>query len=925
MSYFQKNIEALQNASATLAKNLSDIKEVEDFEIYMDENDVATLNFVQTKHFIALYEGSPAERCQTQIKEFEIFAKYPYLYFYGFGNGTFLKHLLTNQNHKCIVVIEPEPELLYVVLHMIDFSQEIENGRLVLFGKNEVTFPVARALFDHYEEQKYAKVYDLHIMTSYYEKCFHEDMLEVNRRLIEGAYHAINAAGNDAKDALIGLKHHIINLAKLFETPPLVDLLNKLNTTDTAVLVSTGPSLTKQLPLLKKIAPYVRIIAVDASFPVLYKAGIKPDVVVSMERVKESARFFEQVPKDGYQDVVIALSSLQHKDVIESPKGGILQISLRPLGYMIATGPKEWGFLGIGSSAANMGYELIFYSGFKNCILIGQDLAYAEDGASHAKGHVFGENDVQTKETDVWVEGWGGEKKVRTNHTWTMFRNFFEKDIGDIKDRMLTINATEGGARIFGTKELSFEKAIEICVNQSQKKKNLELAYMSQEQQKDVATQTWGNVKEIKNYVSALLEEVKVLFLDVANASERELETLAILELQSLISRVEKIKARYSEELFERVVWHIAQSIMLVQEVDLVPLEVYICNDQEAEKERLFHLVQQYKRWLFSFASVMDATLKTIDYAKARTLINEVDVIGVFVNDEKIDSFTYHDLTPNAGRVFDVDMRGILYDVPDEYQEKINAVAFRDAKSGEALPRAFVDVIKRDDEKYNELSFMKSLEEPITESLEVRCYKKKTLGFLATDEDLDDTALMEYFLELLYKIEKLEVHVFTFDDQVEKRAKTFFSDYVKQVSFFKINHISMLIENVNIAVLTHKTVLNYKIFALLQEKTHILVLHFNETAKEMSIGSVKQLHLQNKHPLLMNPEYFGFTYEALKKADMSVHRTLYENYFGSIDEDENLYEFAYIKVIKNVLNNTEMRNFVVDYLKAEYQYNVSRN
>ncbi|MGB3961895.1 MAG: DUF115 domain-containing protein, partial [Sulfurimonas sp.] len=187
MSYFQKNIEALQNASATLAKNLLDIKEVEDFEIYMDENDVATLNFVHTKHFIPLYESSPAERCQTQMEEFEMFAKYPYLYFYGFGNGTFLKYLLTNSKHKRIVVIEPETELLYVVFHMIDFSQEIANGQLVIFGKNDVTFPVARGLFDHYEEQKYAKVYDLHIMTSYYEKCFHEDMLEVNRRLIEGA------------------------------------------------------------------------------------------------------------------------------------------------------------------------------------------------------------------------------------------------------------------------------------------------------------------------------------------------------------------------------------------------------------------------------------------------------------------------------------------------------------------------------------------------------------------------------------------------------------------------------------------------------------------------------------------------------------------------------------------------------------------
>lgn len=58
------------------------------------------------------------------------------------------------------------------------------------------------------------------------------------------------------------------------------------------MIVSTGPSLYKQLPLLKEHADKITIFSVDASFPILVKHGIKPDVVVTLERVEPTADFF---------------------------------------------------------------------------------------------------------------------------------------------------------------------------------------------------------------------------------------------------------------------------------------------------------------------------------------------------------------------------------------------------------------------------------------------------------------------------------------------------------------------------------------------------------------------------------------------------------------------------------------------------------
>lgn len=921
MQFFQINLEALQTKNPHLAQRLQSIDEVKDFEIFMDENDVKTLNFVHAKHFIPLYGASPAQTIQKQIEEFQKFAKYPYLYFYGLGNGVFLKHLLQNPLCKRVVAVEPELELLYVVLHMVDFKEELLEGRLVLLGFDEVTFPNARALFNLYQEQKYAKIYDLHIMSEYYTNLFGEHIQECNRRFIEGLYHAVNGAGNDAKDALVGLEHHIINLPKLFQTPPLIDLLNKLNTTDTAVLVSTGPSLTKQLPLLKEIAPYVRIIAVDASFPILYKAGIKPDVVVSMERVKESARFFQQVPLDGYEDVVIALSSLQHKEVIDAIKGGTLQISLRPLGYMMVSGPKEWGYMGIGTSAANMGFELIFYSKFKNCILIGQDLAYSDEGTSHAHGHVFGVKNVQTKETDVWTLGWGGEKNVRTNHNWTMFRNFFEKDLADIKDAMLTVNATEGGARIFGAHELSFAQAVQAYVKSTKQKEPLKLTDMPREKHEQIERAAWAKIEEITAYVKALLEETKELFLDVASASEKGEELLGMQELQELILRIERLKEKHQEEIFEQVLWHIAQSMLLAQEIDIAPVEVYFCEDETVEKERLYHLVHRYKSWLFSFAGIMDAILKTILHAKAITRYEKVKDIDVFIDNQKIDTLACLSLSAQKGRVFNGEVRGILYDVPDAYQGQIEHVVFKDAKSGEILPEAFVSVIRRDDAKYNELSFMKSLEEPIDEEVIKDLYCPNAIGFLATEENLEDEEFVGYIKELMIDFPMYHFKALIFNDQMKADVLNIFENKCMQICV--INSVADMIENIEVYVSNNERnrqdteVLYY----LRKVSTDVLCMGLYLNQQSVTIEEQEKNNTEYFSKFFDNLEYLGFTKEDKAKYGESFHAIWYkkasETYNVPIDFDpkQSMVKAYLTWNLKLGFNNHEFFKYALDFAK----------
>jgi len=120
----------------------------------------------------------------------------------------------------------------------------------------------------------------------------------------------------------------------------------------------------------------------------------------------------------------------------------------RPFGYTFYFDFAEWGYIGKGMSAANLAYEICALSLFEQIVFIGQDLSYGKDGSSHAKDHIFGENEVKQKKAIAEVEAYGGDGMVKTTLVWKLFLNFFEDDIAEanLAGYSKTIDATEGGA-----------------------------------------------------------------------------------------------------------------------------------------------------------------------------------------------------------------------------------------------------------------------------------------------------------------------------------------------------------------------------------------------------------------------------------------------------------------------------------------------
>ncbi|MBX1886858.1 motility associated factor glycosyltransferase family protein [Campylobacter peloridis] len=509
---FLKNTQALFEVDQILAYELRKLTNTQRFQLI--ENKI-----FDTYNQIFLDENHSFD--------FEKFELYPVLFFYGFGDGKFFLELLKNQHLKHIVIFEDELEILYLAFHMIDFSAFLRKEKLILFFTPNINTAQIKVLFNYPNIKHTLKIFNFHFYNEFYTNFYSSNAQNIMQTLLNIIKTLMLTRGNDPKDALIGIKHNVINLEKIITHTPFKSLIkDRKAKVKNAIIVSTGPSLIKQLPLLRKYQENAVIFSADSSYAILAKEGIKPDYVFSLERVDFTSEFFNNDFGDFDKDILFVIASLTHPKTIEylEKNNRNYLLVLRPLFFESKLGLNEYGFLGNALSVANMAYELAGALRFENIILIGQDLAYSDDGKSHPKEHLYGD---QGDEEVVYKEitAYGGNGKVKTQLTWYLFLKSFEKDIALVKNilNIKTYNATEGGARIEGTIEKPFK---EVCEEMLKEKidKNIALTKPKNPQKK---------IKQCKEKLIKQTRQCEIFINECKKAiKEKNLEKLEKLRLK---------------------------------------------------------------------------------------------------------------------------------------------------------------------------------------------------------------------------------------------------------------------------------------------------------------------------------------------------------------------------------------------------------
>ncbi|HEE6696281.1 TPA: motility associated factor glycosyltransferase family protein, partial [Campylobacter coli] len=511
---------------------------------------------------------------------------YPVLYFYGFGNGILFKALLQNKNHQHIVVFEKDIEIIWIMFHILDFSNELQNSRLMVLNTNKLEIQDYNELCSSKPFFQFSRIYFLELMSHYYER-FHEDILGLNKKLAENFKHSIVSHGNDPKDALQGIEQFVYNLPQMITHPSYKELLSKRKgVSDTAIIVSTGPSLTKQLPLLKKYASKATIFCADSSYPILAKHGIKPDYVLSLERIPLTSEFFNNDFGEFDKDILFVLKSYVHPHTtkyLQKNNRNFMLVSTYA-SFIQYLKLDYFGYFNMGKSVANMSYLLTEYLNYKNIILIGQDLAYAKDGFSHTKDYKNldkHEGHFQRDKGKFQCLAYGGNGKVESSEIWTMFRLIFENDINYFQKffNITTYNCTEGGARIEGTIEKPFLWACENLLDKDLNKPFEKLEPLSLNKQNEFLLKAYYKVcqsiehcRDFSKILSNDFEKIQSVYLSL-NEKEEYLN-LAIEKIDEFKNKLEDIKQM--QDLYE-----ILSPLLTQFELNLA--RIYVLNPKTKE------------------------------------------------------------------------------------------------------------------------------------------------------------------------------------------------------------------------------------------------------------------------------------------------------------------------------------------------------
>ncbi|EMY5654348.1 motility associated factor glycosyltransferase family protein [Campylobacter coli] len=455
MSLLEKNIQALLSGVNEPLGNklLNFIQNKTCSRFNIDEN----LNIYDKTHNVFMYENLEEEINFFYQSILEKTHRYPFICIYGIGNALLIKNL--SKHYKHLFVFESEIELFILALSTLDLSEELCSGKIYLVDIEEERVDIQLLiLFDMKDMFEYLSLYEMFVNNVYYKK-FYEDVWHKADELCEKNIKVvIRNLGSNSDLSFECYSHLLQNIPSMLESIPFQRILSeRKNKFENAIVVSAGPSLAKQLSLLKAYQDKAVIFCADGALSMLEKEGIVPDYVTNLDYSDWPIKFFQN--KENKTSLNI-LSCATHPSLVHFLDNKSVVLRDDPLYQRFNL--NDFGYIDTGTHVSHFSYTLALALGFKNIIMIGQDLAFDEEGNSHSKGFDFGEKFSGEENIDkLKVPAYAGKGEVLTHITWNDYRIKLEYLFACNDQKAKFYNATEGGARINFTEELSFKECCE--------------------------------------------------------------------------------------------------------------------------------------------------------------------------------------------------------------------------------------------------------------------------------------------------------------------------------------------------------------------------------------------------------------------------------------------------------------------------------
>ncbi len=319
---------------------------------------------------------------------------------FGYGCGYIVEELLKRRAfQENIIVVDPL---------FNNQTLELKHQASNLFAFNSKVIPIFELYIN--EIAANTRVSFKTICTPNYDKVFPNEYKELLRKIVDLQYKNRTNDYTLIRYAKEWQRNFIENLRNLNEDGTIEELHKQYNCP--IVVAAGGPSLTKQISLLKKYRNNMILISAGSTTNSLLSNDIEPDYVVTIDGGEPNYNHFKQL---DLKNAEIIYSMQNHYKVRES-------FSQR--GYLIGTHSfnklsnyleKELNLklptLEYGGSVAHAAFNIAHYISSGPIALIGQDLAYT-DNLTHAANNKNARKIDQAfiKEQEAFqVEGYYGE------------------------------------------------------------------------------------------------------------------------------------------------------------------------------------------------------------------------------------------------------------------------------------------------------------------------------------------------------------------------------------------------------------------------------------------------------------------------------------------------------------------------------------
>jgi hypothetical protein len=381
---------------------------------------------------------------------------------FGFGLGYHALQLVeTLQAGQQLIIYEPMTEMLAAAVGYMDLTSVFSDDRVHLVaGVTEQELFIFMSSVYSWMQAEYTVSATIPI----YEKLYPEQCKVFIAAVRNTMHFALIKRDTLLSNAYLWTKNVLQNLPYIAQSTYAGDLEGKLAGLP-AVVVAAGPSLNKNVKLLKRVQGKALIICVDTALRVLINYGIVPDFIACVDQSELNYKHFEGLP---YSNIPILFLSTAYPGILKDHQGFkvLLSIEGEYVSSLLEVIGKKLLHFRKGGSVSHYAMDFTLLLGANPVVFIGLDLAYTGN-SSHAEGtslrkDISSENlqDQMDYVFDMQGNSLVTSKVLKAFHTW------FEKAVAQDNTGRLYINATEGGAYIRGMAHMSFSDAIDkYCKN----------------------------------------------------------------------------------------------------------------------------------------------------------------------------------------------------------------------------------------------------------------------------------------------------------------------------------------------------------------------------------------------------------------------------------------------------------------------------